>query len=352
MAPVVRAIDVGFGNTKYVVPSPAGDLECSHFPSIAHFRFDDKAIDPLGTRRRTIAPLVDGSYYEVGPDIELAAGRFRPDHLHDGFADTPHYRALVAGALHYMKVDAVDLLVLGLPVALFLAKRAALERFAGQTLDVGRKRTTRIGRVLVLAQPQGALYAYATQLGSSAAAVAQGRSLVIDVGARTFDWLVTHRMKVMSHISRSVNRGVSDILIEIAAQIGRELKEEYSNVDAIDIALRSGKPLRIYQKSHELKRYDAIVQSVAGQAVSAMVQGMDRTDDIENIILVGGGAHLFRKAIKKAFPHHTIHEVPEPIYANVRGFQLLGEQYVRERPELFIPSEPAISPRNDLAPQA
>jgi hypothetical protein len=41
------------------------------------------------------------------------------------------------------------------------------------------------------------------------------------------------------------------------------------------------------------------------------------------------------------------------MYANVRGFQLLGEQYVRERPELFRAdggnvtseaSEPAESP--------
>ena len=352
MPPIVRAIDIGFGNTKYVVPSAGGALECSHFPSIAHFRFDDKAMDPLGTRRRTVAPLVDGSYYEVGPDIELATGRFRPDNLHDGFTDTPQYRALVAGALHYMKVDAVDLLVLGLPVSHFLAKKAALERFAGQAIDVGRKRKVHIGRVLVLAQPQGALYAYATQLGSTAAAVALGRSLVIDVGARTFDWLVTHRMKVMSNISRSVNRGVSDILIELATQIGRELKEAYPNLEAIDGALRSGKPLRIYQKNYELRRYDAIVQSVAEQAVSAMVQSMDRTNDVEHIVLGGGGAYLFRRAVKKAFPRHTIHEVQEPIYANVRGFQLLGEQYVREKPELFSVCEQTVSDSSEQAPQS
>jgi plasmid segregation protein ParM len=337
---IVRAIDVGFRNTKYITSSSAGAIECSHFPSIAHFRFDDKALDPLGTKRRTVAPAVNGAYYEVGPDIELAAGRYLPDTLHDGFTETPQYRALLAGALYYMKVDLVDVLVLGLPVSHFLAKNAVLERIAGETIDVGKRRKVRIGRVLVVAQPQGALYAYATQLGSTAAAVAQGRSLVVDVGARTFDWLVTHRMKVISNISRSVNRGVSDILIEIAAQIGRELKEEYPNLEAIDSALRSGKPLRIYQKDYPLKRYDTIVQSVADQAVSAMVQSMDRTNDVENIVLVGGGAHLFRKAIKKAFPRHTIHEMQEPLYANVRGFQMLGELFAREKGELSASSTP------------
>jgi plasmid segregation protein ParM len=335
MAPIVRAIDVGYRNTKFTLPSVAGALECSHFPSVAHFRFDDKALDPLGTRRRTVAPFVNGAYYEVGPDIELAVGRYRAEILHDGFTQTPQYAALMAGALHYMKVDRVDLLVLGLPVAQLLARKGTLERFAGEALDVGRKRKVRIGRVLVLAQPQGALYAFATQQGSASAAVAQGKSLIVDVGARTFDWLVMHRMRVLSNISQSVNRGVSDILIEIAAQIGRELKEDYRNLEAIDAALRSGKTLRIYQKDHDLKRYDSVVQSIAEQAVAAMVQSMDHISDIENIVLVGGGAHLFRKAIKKAFPRHAIHEVQEPLYANVRGFQLLGEQYVREKPEVF-----------------
>ena len=72
--------------------------------------------------------------------------------------------------------------------------------------------------VLVVAQPQGALYAYATQIGS-AASIAQGRSLVVDVGSRTFDWLVTRGMKVVTKMSNSVTRGVSDVLIGIATLV-------------------------------------------------------------------------------------------------------------------------------------
>ncbi|MFY9327741.1 MAG: PRTRC system protein D, partial [Georgfuchsia sp.] len=48
---------------------------------------------------------------------------------------------------------------------------------------------------------------------------------------------------------------------------------------------------------------------------------------LQNIILVGGGAFLFRKAVKAAFPKHRIHEVKEPMFANVRGFQLAGQNY-------------------------
>jgi hypothetical protein len=31
--------------------------------------------------------------------------------------------------------------------------------------------------------------------------------------------------------------------------------------------------------------------------------------------------------VKAAFPKHRIHEVKEPLFANVRGFQLAGQNY-------------------------
>jgi plasmid segregation protein ParM len=76
---------------------------------------------------------------------------------------------------------------------------------------------------------------------------------------------------------------------------------------------------------------------------------MDKTYSVENVVLVGGGAYLFRKAIRRHFSKHKIHEVDDPLHANVRGFQLLGEQFVMERPELFAgasaaPAEPSIEP--------
>jgi hypothetical protein len=49
----------------------------------------------------------------------------------------------------------------------------------------------------------------------------------------------------------------------------------------------------------------------------------------QNIILVGGGAFLFKHAVKEAFPRHKIHEIKDPIYANVRGFQIAGMNYAR-----------------------
>jgi plasmid segregation protein ParM len=334
MSAIVRAVDVGFGNTKYVVGSEGGRVDCAHFPSLTFYSHSDRASDALGGKRKTVSVSVDGLFYEVGPDVELAADRFRARTLHDKYTETPEYRALVAGALHFMKTEVVDLLVVGLPVAQFLAKRSALERSMTGTFDVGRKRKVVVKRALVVAQPQGALMSFAADNGQLAE-VKDSRNLVIDVGARTFDWLVTRGVRVVPRMSHSVTRGVSDILRLIAQEVGLKLREDYQDLEAIDRALRSGKSLRIYQKAHDLKQYDNLVQKVADEAVSTMLQHLDNTHAFENVVLVGGGAFLFKKAVRGHFEKLSIHEGTDPIHANVRGFQLIGEQWARERPELF-----------------
>ncbi len=163
----------------------------------------------------------------------------------------------------------------------------------------------------------------------------QRKTLVMDVGSRTFDWLGTRGMRVVPKMSDSVKRGVSDILRHIADAIGVEIKEDYRDLDAVDAALRSGRILRLYQQDHDLKRFDPAIRKIADQALTSVLAKLDGPQDLENIVLVGGGAYLYTKAVKRRFPKHKILEVDEPMYANVRGFQLLGEQYVRERPDLF-----------------
>jgi plasmid segregation protein ParM len=230
-----------------------GKVECAHFPSQAFYTLNEKGVDAIGGKRKTVCVPVEGVFYEVGPEVELAADRFRARQLHDGYTETAEYRALMAGALHYMKVEAIDLLVLGLPVAQFLAKRSILEKAMTGTFMTGKKSRVVVKRVLVVAQPQGALFDYATQHDLQSA-VAQGKSLVVDAGSRTFDWLTTRGMKVVSNMSHSVTRGVSDILLAIARKISTEIGEEFDDLEAIDVALRSGKSLRIYQKEYDLKR--------------------------------------------------------------------------------------------------
>jgi hypothetical protein len=75
-----------------------------------------------------------------------------------------------------------------------------------------------------------------------------------------------------------------------------------------------------------------MAHSIAQQAVASMMRWIDASYSFQNIILVGGGAYLFKKAVKEAFPKHKILEVKDPLHANVRGFQIAGMNHA---PKLF-----------------
>jgi len=213
--------NVGFGNTKFVSGVDGSEVRCTHFPSVAYPTESDETTDPMGGRRKTVGIPIDGLIYEVGPDVHLAADVFNAKQMHERYSETPDYLAMLRGALHYMKVERIDLLVVGLPVAAYKAKkRAALERLVLGKHDVGRGKTVRVERARVVPQPQGALMYYG-HVHNRVAEIRKERSLIIDPGARTFDRLVTQGMQLVEKKSHSVNRGMFDVLQAIASGISK-----------------------------------------------------------------------------------------------------------------------------------
>lgn len=328
---IVRAVDVGFGNTKFVTGVSgrgvkASEIRCASFPSRAYPspRDPSKALGSEG--RKTFAIPIDGLFYEVGPDVMLAADDFRATEIHGDYIGSPQYLALARGALRMMRVDVIDLLVVGLPVAAFAAKKTALEKLMTGRHDLGGGKTVLVHKALAMAQPNGALIDYATQ-HDKVEAMEHEQSLVIDPGSRTFDWLVARGMKLSYKQSYSVERGVSNILQLIADDIGQEIGQPYTNLDGIDWALRTGKSLTVYQRQYNPARMRPMVEIIARDAVAAMMRRIGGAFNVQHVILAGGGAFLFKKAVKQAFSAHEILEVKEPVFANVRGYQIAGTNY-------------------------
>ena len=226
-----------------------------------------------------------------------------------------------------MKQPAIDLLVVGLPVAALTTKKADLEKLVTGTHDIGNGKSVVVRKALAIAQPQGALVDFAVQHGKMAS-IEREQSLIIDPGSRTFDWLVARGMRLVQAKSHSVNRGVFDILQAIAAEIGHDVGTPYNDIEAIDLALRTGKKPIIYQKPYDISRAMPMAHTIAQQAVASMMRWIEASYSYENLILVGGGAYLFKRAVKEAFPKHKILEVKDPLHANVRGFQIAGMNHV------------------------
>jgi plasmid segregation protein ParM len=100
------------GNTKYVVAAQGGRVECAHFASIAYDSAHDNTGDALGSKRKTVCVPVGGMWYEVFPTLRLRLTASWVGTITTTTWRTHEYRAFTAGALHFMKVDRVDLLVL------------------------------------------------------------------------------------------------------------------------------------------------------------------------------------------------------------------------------------------------
>lgn len=328
---IVRAVDVGSGNTKFVTGVTGAEIRCASFPSVAYPSSGEAPQWPGSERRKTVSIPIGPLFYEVGPDVGLAADTFRAKQLHDDYTDSPEYLALLRGALSMMRVPHIDLLIVGLPVALLALKKSALEKAMVGSHALGGSRVVTVGKAMAIAQPQGALVCFAAE-HQRLTTIGTEQSLVIDPGARTFDWLVTRGMRLVHKQSSSINRGMADVLRLLASEISKDIGALYRDVDAIDLALRSGKPLSIFQKPYDLKRHLPLAESVAQQAVSTMRQWIETPESLQNIVLVGGGAFLFRKAVKAAFPKHRIHEVKEPLFANLRGFQMAGMNLAQSAP--------------------
>lgn len=322
---IVRSIDVGFRNTKLIVAADERRIECDVFPSVAPTTAGRNLSEALGRTRNTVRITVEGIEYEVGPDALLAEKPTPTRTMGSDFCLTPEYLALVRGALHRMQVDVIDLLVVGLPVSTFQLQKAELVRRLQGCHPVGADRIVEVREVKVLAQPHGALIDYALTTGRIDA-VRNQRSLIIDCGGRTFDFLVTQGFKVYEQRSDDTKRGMYDVLRVLATEIGQALRTEYTDYDKLDLALRTGTQPLIFGHPYDLQPHLKAARKIPAEAVSYLRRYVEDGTDIDDIILSGGSAFFFRSAICAAFPHHVIHELPDPLYANVRGFQQFGIQ--------------------------
>jgi plasmid segregation protein ParM len=327
MQQMIRAIDAGYGNIKYVVARSAQDITCRMFPSLAPVASHLKLTTGMSMARDTVIIEVDGTPYEVGPEAGLVLGRHHARVLHGEYVDTPQYLALMRGALSYMRVGEVDLLVVGLPVSLMNSKAHVLaKRLQGQHLVNGREVT--VQHVWTIAQPLGGFVDYAMGQGIYQR-LADQINLVVDVGYYTVDWLTGLGLQCMPERTGSFPGGVHSILNAVARSVSEELGEAYTDCDAIDRSLKSGMgALSIGTHALDLTRHWRLAQVSVDEAVTAIANSVGNVQDVRNIILVGGGAKHYQAAIRKRFPRPILTMAPNPIFSNVRGFQRLGEHYI------------------------
>jgi PRTRC genetic system protein D len=120
-----------------------------------------------------------------------------------------------------------------------------------------------------------------------------------------------------------------DVVDAIAQVISRDINAQLTAFDhgRIDEALRNKTAVNFFGKPLALDRYLPLGQRVADEIVTAMRRVIQQGTDIDNIVVAGGAGFFFRDAIARAYPKHSITELPDAFFANCRGFQISGLQH-------------------------
>lgn len=335
MSPVVRAIDVGYGNTKYTSLVTSSEIQCGAFPSLAPQASNGPDLaSGLMQRRNTVVVEVDGVKFEVGKDSRLAQDATHGRVLDPDYCMTDAHMALIRGALYYMGQPRIDLLVLGLPVNTFERYQKKLaERVIGkhQVPVRGAKgevtmSEVEIANVRVIPQPIGAFFDYSARTGAYDRMRSQ-MNLLIDIGYYTLDWLVADGVKMINARSGAHNGGMSAILRTMADAIGSEIGEQINDLSLLEDAIRTGANPYFYGKEFDITEHKKLGKAKAEQFVSVLANRVGANMDITNIILAGGGAEFFKDVLSEKFPRHEIITTRDPVFANVRGFQRAGQQF-------------------------
>ena len=283
---LVAAIDVGAWNVKYTHRADSGSIDFRVFPAAAPMATErDLGVDRR-TRRDTVVVPVGKLRYEVGPDARLAQGAHEIRNLDEAYVLSDEYLAMSRGAMRYMRLSIIDLLVVGLPVTLFRKMAGLLERKMTGHHDLGDGKSVEVHRTLAMAQPMGAFLSYCVP-HERRKQMLKERNVIVDVGGRTFDWLVTHGLKPLDRRSDDVKRGMLDVVNAIGTSVGDALGVRLTDDDLvrIDEALRTKTQPKFFGRAFDLSEHLNVGEKVVRDAIAALKHAVQEGSAIDNILL-------------------------------------------------------------------
>jgi len=334
----VRAVDVGYFNVKYTLgrkdDGTRSVIKADLFPALAP-RLDSPEIKRAPGERKAdgCCVVVDESPFWVGRDAMLNASGIEPRPVLDNYSSSDQYLALLRGAMHYMLLDAeghqemlIRDLVVGLPLTTYATHNKGVAARCGgvHEVDAGGSRRVRVERVHVIPQPLGSLMNFGVSGGRSM----EGWTLVVDVGGGTVDWYVATKRIANFKRSGAHAKGMLACAEAVARAENPRWLDQYGVMQRIDEALREGREsFRAAGQDWPLAKYRKAVEGVLNESLGKMLAKVEETDDIDRILLTGGGARAFGEVLCRRRPDlaNRICMEADPVYSNVRGFQIHGE---------------------------
>lgn len=339
----VRAIDVGYFNVKFThgrtkKEDGSTTIATDLFPALAPV-VSAEALGLAEGQKKTAGTVVqvEGVHYYVGKDVDIYARGVEPREVNEDYCTTAKYLALLRGALFSMAREenlppggtlVIEFLVVGLPLNTYARHKAKLTEVTKKqhsfTGPEGKPWVVEVGEVLVLTQPQGALY----DAGFNNRGNLDGLTLVLDVGGGTLDYLVGSPKKVIYARSGAYPRAMLACAHAVLDEINPAWKDNLGVVEKIDSAIRDGKEsITLQGEVFMMADYLPKVHAVLDEAVSKMMATVGNTADLEQVLCTGGGGKTLFEYLRVKWPDRAklLKLNSEPVFANVRGFQIRGE---------------------------
>lgn len=342
----VRAIDVGYFNTKYTLGRERDGrmtIKVATFPSLAPRVASTQMTKSTGAQHaKTWRVGVGGVDYLVGPGAASQASGREPRPVDDDYSDTDKYYALMLGALNHMAESeragpdfVVRCLVLGLPLTTYVKHAGGLAAKMHGSHTIGPNagpvlRTVVVEDVKVMVQPHGAMMHF----GAGNPNALTGLNVVVDPGGGTLDWFVTKGMEPNWARSGAYPKAMLHCALAVAEAINPSWRNQVDVMEAIDEALRTGADtFMVGPRPYQMKDYRPAVDAVLEEGIKTLLDKTGPLDNARRILFVGGGAPLFYDYMARRYPDlkaaMTLDK--QPVFTNLHGFQLTGELLLQNR---------------------
>jgi plasmid segregation protein ParM len=322
-------LDVGYMSTKYAYRH-GEKIVTGSFPSVA-LRASGSALVSglvgLGAREADLRIEIDGVSYLVNTLEHEVVSSSVVRTENDEFPVTKEHEALVKAALVQSRLKDISELVLGLPMSTFRTYAAALtKKFRGQH-EFGHG-TYNISNASVLPQGIGA-FAH-LRFTTPEAFLPDTSCCVVDCGWATTDTLVSSPgFRIDPDRTRGMAGGAALVLRHISELLQRDHQGRFTNLDRIDRAIVSGKPLIHNGREIDLTPYLNSALHVTIPIARSVLTTIKTTEDL-SVFIAGGAAHYYLRALQETL-QCDIKVVDNPRFANAIGFLLAGEASCKAR---------------------
>lgn len=318
-------MDIGYSNMKLVYGSVQQKPLTVEVLPVGAVPEEMASDNIFGSGQSGEKVLVGDQSYVVGLEPDSLSNWCRA--LHDDYPSSLEYHALFHAALKKTGQQRIDCLVTGLPVFHFKEEKTkeTLRKKLRGSHEISPGYFVHVEKIEIVPQPAGSYLDVATSAGRDNE-FANSEILIIDPGFFSVDWMYMSGKHVQSKLSGTSTLATSCLLEEADALIYADYNHRVSP-EKLERLLREGQS-HVFVCKKQVLISEVLDRAAAKLCPQVMnhVQASMRTNkkDIDIIVLTGGGASLYRKAIEEIFPDVEIILPERSVEANARGFWYYG----------------------------